>query len=329
MNDDRNIEPFGDVPDRIELRIGNLKAGAVRLLRVHAGLFEDLETDRAVLHVGLELSGSLLPVSRRHVPERIEAIRKHGEPIRVRRAPDVIHAPLERIAEAAAQVVQHADIQRVHLRDQAADRLRGGSGVTVNIHDRELGFRNRMLFGDERSPGPIVDNCGRGKLGRLTGADAYERGAGRALFTRLNRDAPAPAAPAALPGGSLGRSKRRGQRGRQEHENNASHGQAPPATTLQQDLNDAKPRGERLGLGFGLWATSYWLPAAHTKVCALRGNRLPAYPATGYQLPATSYQLEGFIVGATSLRISRGALCRDPRTSARIGRAWSNRRPAA
>jgi len=202
-----------------ELRVGDLKTGAVCLLRVHPGFFEDLETDRAVLHVGLELDGRLLPVARPDVAESIEAVGKHGEAVGVRRALDVVDALLDGVAESAAQIVQHPDIQRIHLRDQCLDRLGRRTGVAVNVYDGKPGFRNRMLPGNQRGLRTIVDDRGRRELGSLARAHAHERGSWRALFSWLNRYAATSAATAALPRRrSLGKRQRRSQRGDGQHE---------------------------------------------------------------------------------------------------------------
>ena len=64
MNDDRDVQPRRRFPDRRQLGIVDLQPRAVGLLRVHAGLFENLEADRAVLDVGFELRRGLLCRSR-------------------------------------------------------------------------------------------------------------------------------------------------------------------------------------------------------------------------------------------------------------------------
>jgi hypothetical protein len=63
----------------------------------------------------------------------------------------------------------------------------------MNIYDRKPRPWYGMLLDDERRRRPVVDDGGRGKLRGLADADAHERGARRALFARLNLDAPAPA----------------------------------------------------------------------------------------------------------------------------------------
>ena len=129
--------------------------------RVHAGLFEDFQTDGAVLHVGFELRRGLPAVARRDAAELIQPICEHREAVRVRRAVDVAHALRERVAGSAAQVVEHADVQRVHLGDERRDGAGRGTRVAVDIDDREFRSRHRMLIGDERRGRPVIDDRGR------------------------------------------------------------------------------------------------------------------------------------------------------------------------
>ena len=60
VDEDRNLEPRGRLPDRIELGIVELEAGAVGLPDAEAEALADLaDADRAGLDVGLELGGDL------------------------------------------------------------------------------------------------------------------------------------------------------------------------------------------------------------------------------------------------------------------------------
>src|SRR5262249_11433117 len=83
----------------------------------------------------------------------------------------------------------HAQVQLVHLRDDAVDRVgaRERWRMPVNVDRRKLRLRHRMLRGDERRPRTVVDDARRRKLRRLANARA---GFSRARLTFLPRREP-------------------------------------------------------------------------------------------------------------------------------------------
>ena len=186
VDEDRNIEPCGGLPDRIELRIVELQARPVALACVEAEALVDLaDAERAGLDVGLELLRRALTEPGANVGE--VDVRELHHPILVLAGPQSLHRLHEPVARHAAGVDQHLKIERIHRRDDgrsnAADRRRL---MAVKVDDRILGARDRMLRDDERRPRLVVEDAGCRKFrARDRRRDDCEWRPGSAALRRL------------------------------------------------------------------------------------------------------------------------------------------------
>ena len=127
--------------------------------------FAIFESDGAVLDGLLEVGHRLLTPARRVgvVPVHVG---EHAEPVRVLARPDELHLLLDRRGVAAAQVDEHAQVERVHFLDELLDVVRVDGRVVVAVDDRELGFRNLVLFDLQRRARPVVDDARRREFRR-------------------------------------------------------------------------------------------------------------------------------------------------------------------
>ena len=192
MDDDGDVQPGAQVPDRLQHRVVHVQPRAVGLLREHAEVLDDLQADRAVADRLLEIGHGLLrPAGAACAVPR--HVREHAEAVRVPARADEVDLLLHRIGvAAAAEVDQHAEVQLVHLADQLVDVRRVHRRVVVAVDDRELRLRHRMHRRDQRRPRAVVDDARRRELGRRAPARADLGGARRAGLARLDLHATQP-----------------------------------------------------------------------------------------------------------------------------------------
>ena len=211
MNEHRDPKTGAGVPHRIELRVIDLQARAVRLFDGKTEALGDFaNTDRPGFHVGFELGDSLLrpagpDVSEVDSGEDSDAvlgfwIRIHGG-----------HRAHNAIARHVVGGDHHADVQRVELRDQPGDRLwrvEQSLRMPVIIDRRVLGALHHVHRGDEGRVRTVVHDARRGELRCHATARANLRHSWWAALTGGNRHAASRALPAAARGCPLSSTRR-------------------------------------------------------------------------------------------------------------------------
>jgi len=170
MNQHGQVQACTGLPDRIEHRIVDVQARSIGLSRAEAEVLHDLtDSQRPVLRVGFELLHDPLGEARVDVVE--VDVREHRHPVLVWRVPDRGDALNQSIAGRTGRVDQDPQIQRIHaLHDGlelfGTDRCRL---VAVDVDNRKLRPRHRMLGHDECRFRLVVDDARRGELGLAVG----------------------------------------------------------------------------------------------------------------------------------------------------------------
>ena len=171
VDEDGNAQTTERRPDRIELGIVDAQPRAIGLSVAKAERLRHFtDADRAGLDVGFELRhGPRAPVGS-HIIE-IDA-GQHTKSILVRARVDGGERARQPIARRVVGAHHHAQVQLVHLRDNAVDRFGAGERgrMPVYVDRRKLRPRHRMLRRDERRPRMVVDDARRRELGRLAHA---------------------------------------------------------------------------------------------------------------------------------------------------------------
>src|SRR5690606_18058720 len=117
VDDDRNVELRAQIPDRLEHRIVDAQAGAVRLAGRQSEVLGDLEADGAVADRGFELRDGVFGPARTTGAVPVH-VREDAEPITVRRAGDVVDPlPDDLRIGARREVDEDAQIERIHVPD--------------------------------------------------------------------------------------------------------------------------------------------------------------------------------------------------------------------
>ena len=138
---------------------------AVGLARGQAEVLHDLaDAERAGLDVRLELRRGFLAEPRPDVAER--DVGEHHEAVLVPAGANRRDLLLEPLAGRAAGVDHHLHVDRIHRGGDARDRVLGGQGrrMSVDVDDRKLRSRDRVLRHDQRRSRLVLADGGRGNF---------------------------------------------------------------------------------------------------------------------------------------------------------------------
>ena len=147
----RDVEPRAQLEDGVQLRMVDRQAPAALVAHAEPEVLEELQADRPGRHVLLELRGGARAEARADAAAEVE-VGEEDHAVRMRAAGDGVEAAPQQAPPSPAQVDQHLQVQRVHLRHdpRPARRRESRAVMAVHVHHGELRACHRVLVHHQR-----------------------------------------------------------------------------------------------------------------------------------------------------------------------------------
>ena len=184
----RDVQPTRGLEHRIELRIVHRHARAALVAHADAEILEELQPDRAGRHVALQLRRGALAESRPHTAAEVEVCKENHAP-RMVAARDCLDAALQHRPRSPAQVDEDAQVERIHLADDAVPAAHGKTGpvMAVHVHRGVPGAGHGVLVYHQRGARLVLLDGERRLVARLCGGGPRLRDRGQIGRRRQQR----------------------------------------------------------------------------------------------------------------------------------------------
>ena len=143
-------------------------ARAALIAHADAVVLEELQADGAGRHVALELLRGPRPEARPHTAAEVE-VGEEDHPPRMVAAGDRLHPALQHRARSPAEIDEHAQVERIHLADDAVPAVDGEAGpvMAVDIDGGVPGAGHGMLVHYQRGTRLVLFDGERRLVPRL------------------------------------------------------------------------------------------------------------------------------------------------------------------
>ena len=153
----RDVQPGTHLPDRVKLEVVYRHPPPLGVTHCQTEVLEQLQPDGTCCHVPFELGRRPVAKAGRHTVAEVQ-VGKDDHPTRMRALADRLHPAGKCRAVSPAQVHEHLEVQLVHFADNGAPPLtrEPGTVVAVDIHDRKLRARHRVLGHHQGGPRRVL-----------------------------------------------------------------------------------------------------------------------------------------------------------------------------